>query len=53
VGSPHGLGVHDGPLTTLRIAQDHAADALLDESPLALLLGMALDQDMREGCTGR
>jgi uncharacterized HhH-GPD family protein len=38
--------VHDGPVTTLRIAQDHAADALLDESPLALLLGMALDQQI-------
>ena len=31
-------------LKTLRIAQDGAADRLLSEDPLALLLGMMLDQ---------
>jgi hypothetical protein len=31
-------------VTDLRIAQDEQADRLLAESPLALLLGMALDQ---------
>jgi hypothetical protein len=29
---------------SLHIAQDEAADDLLDRDPLALLLGMALDQ---------
>jgi uncharacterized HhH-GPD family protein len=33
-------------VTTLRIAQDAEADRLLAESPLALLLGMALDQQI-------
>jgi uncharacterized HhH-GPD family protein len=33
-------------VTALRIAQDPAADALLDRDPLALLLGMALDQQI-------
>ncbi|WP_255419375.1 hypothetical protein [Geodermatophilus marinus] len=31
----------------LRIAQDNAADELLGRDPLALLLGMMLDQHMR------
>jgi hypothetical protein len=38
--------VQDEPVSTLRIAQDPHADALLDRQPLALLLGMALDQRM-------
>jgi uncharacterized HhH-GPD family protein len=33
-------------VTDLRIAQDEQADRLLGESPLALLLGMALDQQI-------
>jgi hypothetical protein len=33
---------------TLRIAQDDAADELLGRDPLALLLGMLLDQHMCE-----
>ncbi|HVM28886.1 MAG TPA: HhH-GPD-type base excision DNA repair protein [Mycobacteriales bacterium] len=33
-------------MTTLRIAQDPHADALLEREPLALLLGMALDQQI-------
>jgi hypothetical protein len=32
---------------TLRITQDKAADELLSRDPLALLLGMLLDQHMR------
>jgi hypothetical protein len=32
----------------LRIAQDAAADELLGRDPLALLLGMMLDQHMRQ-----
>jgi hypothetical protein len=32
----------------LRIAQDTAADELLSRDPLALLLGMLLDQHMRQ-----
>jgi hypothetical protein len=34
---------------TLRIAQDPAADGLLSRDPLALLIGMLLDQHMRQG----
>jgi uncharacterized HhH-GPD family protein len=34
----------DQPVPTLRIAQDPAADELLGRDPLALLLGMLLDQ---------
>jgi hypothetical protein len=34
---------------TLGIAQDAAADELLSRDPLALLLGMLLDQHMRQG----
>jgi uncharacterized HhH-GPD family protein len=37
--------VHDGSVS-LHIAQDPAADALLERDPLALLLGMALDQQI-------
>jgi uncharacterized HhH-GPD family protein len=33
-------------MTTLHLSQDPDADALLDQSPLALLLGMALDQQI-------
>jgi uncharacterized HhH-GPD family protein len=33
-------------VSTLRIAQNPDADALLDDEPLALLLGMALDQQI-------
>ena len=32
----------------LRIAQDAAADELLGRDPLALLVGMLLDQHMRQ-----
>jgi uncharacterized HhH-GPD family protein len=35
---------HDAPVPTLRIAQDNAADDLLGRDPLALLIGMLLDQ---------
>ncbi len=34
----------DVPVPTIRIAQDPAADDLLGRDPLALLLGMLLDQ---------
>jgi hypothetical protein len=34
---------------TLRIAQDAAADELLGRDPLALLLGMLLDQHFGSG----
>jgi hypothetical protein len=34
-------------LATLRIAQDPAADELPGRDPLALLVGMLLDQHMR------
>jgi uncharacterized HhH-GPD family protein len=40
-GSPYGT-ISDVP--TLRIAQDAAADELLSRDPLALLIGMLLDQ---------
>jgi uncharacterized HhH-GPD family protein len=40
------IGVHDVPVTTLHIAQDPEADALLTDDPLALLLGMLLDQQI-------
>jgi uncharacterized HhH-GPD family protein len=35
---------HDLPVPTLRIAQDPGADELLGRDPLALLIGMLLDQ---------
>ena len=34
-------------MPTIRIAQDAAADELLGRDPLALLIGMLLDQHMR------
>jgi hypothetical protein len=37
---------------TLRIAQDAAADELLSRDPLALLIGMLLDQHMRQRSSG-
>ena len=39
-------------MPTLRIAQDAAADELLSRDPLALLIGMLLDQHMGEGSSG-
>jgi uncharacterized HhH-GPD family protein len=36
--------VHTAAVPTIRIAQDDAADELLSRDPLALLLGMLLDQ---------
>jgi hypothetical protein len=36
----------------LCIAQDDAADDLLSRDPLALLLGMLLDQNMRQRSSG-
>ncbi len=36
----------------LRITQDDAADELLGRDPLALLLGMLLDQHMRQRSSG-
>jgi hypothetical protein len=44
-GSPYGT-ISDVP--TLRIAQDDAADELLGRDPLALLIGMLLDQHVRQ-----
>lgn len=41
----------DVPVPTIRIAQDPAADDLLGRDPLALLLGMLLDQHVSRGCT--
>jgi hypothetical protein len=37
---------------TLTIAQDPAADELLGRDPLALLIGMLLDQHMRQRSRG-
>jgi len=37
---------------TLRIAQDAAADELLGRDPLALLIGMLLDQHMPQRSSG-
>jgi hypothetical protein len=45
-------GPHDGTISgvpTLRIAQDPAADELLGRDPLALLIGMLLDQHVSRG----
>ncbi|MGY1722870.1 hypothetical protein [Blastococcus sp. SYSU DS0533] len=39
-------------MPVLRIAQDDAADELLDREPLALLIGMLLDQHMRRPSSG-
>jgi hypothetical protein len=38
---------------TLHIAQDDAADELLPRDPLALLIGMLLNQHMRRRSSGR
>jgi hypothetical protein len=38
---------------TLRIAQDDAADELLSRDPLALLIGLLLDQHVSRGTVGR
>jgi hypothetical protein len=35
-------------MTSLHLSQDPDADALLSQDPLALLLGMLLDQQVRE-----
>jgi hypothetical protein len=37
---------------TLRIAQDSAADVLLSRDPLVLVLGMLLDQHLRQRSSG-
>jgi hypothetical protein len=37
---------------TFHISQDDAADELLGRDPLALLLGMLLDQHVSRGTTG-
>jgi len=39
---------HTARVPTLRLTQDAAADELLGRDPLALLLGMLLDQHMRQ-----
>jgi hypothetical protein len=39
---------HTARVPHLRIAQDPAADELLGRDPLALLIGMLLDQHMRQ-----
>jgi hypothetical protein len=43
---------HTARVPTLRIAQDDAADELLSRDPLALVLGMLLDQHMRQRSSG-
>jgi hypothetical protein len=42
---------HTAQVPQLRIAQDAAADELLSRDPLALLLGMLLDQHMLQRST--
>jgi hypothetical protein len=42
---------HHLRVPTLRMAQDAAADELLGRDPLALLIGMLLDQHMRRRST--
>jgi hypothetical protein len=37
---------------TIHIAQDDAADELLGRDPLALVMGMLLDQHMRQRSSG-
>jgi hypothetical protein len=37
---------------TLRIAQDDAADEMLGRDPLALVLGMLFDQNVRRRSSG-
>jgi hypothetical protein len=43
---------HTAGVPQLCIAQDPAADELLSRDPLALLLGMLLDQHMRQRSSG-
>ena len=40
---------HTARVPQLRIAQDDAADELLGRDPLALLIGMLLDQHVSRG----
>jgi hypothetical protein len=40
-------------MPTVRIAQDAAADELLGRDPLALLIGMLLDQHVRQRSSKR
>jgi hypothetical protein len=44
----HGSAGHDLGVPQLCIAQDAAADELLSRDPLALVVGMMLDQHMRQ-----
>jgi hypothetical protein len=39
-------------MPTLTLAQDAAADELLGRDPLALLIGMLLDQHLRQRSSG-
>jgi hypothetical protein len=43
---------HHLRVPTIRIAQDDAAHELLSRDPLALLLGMLLDQHVSRGTVG-
>ena len=43
---------HTARVPQLRIAQDPVADELLGRDPLALVLGMLLDQHMRQRSSG-
>jgi hypothetical protein len=45
-----GAGTISG-VPTIHIAQDAAADELLGRDPLALLIGMLLDQHLRQRCS--
>jgi hypothetical protein len=42
------MGGRVARVPTLRIEQDDAADELLSRDPLALVVGMLLDQHMRQ-----
>src|SRR5215212_6182895 len=42
-----------GDVPAIRLAQEPAADELPGRDPLALLIGMLLDQQMRQRSTGR
>jgi hypothetical protein len=46
-GECAGTALRQSPVPTRRIAQDDAAEELLSGDPLALLVGMPLDQRMR------
>ena len=50
-GHPRRVGCAVRLVPTLRIAQDPPADELLGRDPLALLIGMLLDQHMRQRST--